>query len=38
MACETRFESGENADVGVGVALALRPRTVIRGGTPQRDR
>ena len=26
---ETLFDSGENADVGVGVAFALRPRAVI---------
>ena len=29
MTHETLFDSGENADVGVGVALTLRPRTVI---------
>ena len=29
MACETLFEGGKNADVGVGVALALRACVVI---------
>ena len=29
MACETLFEGGENADIGVGVAFALGARVVI---------